>query len=256
MRTGLITGALWVVSSCISLAHGADLAIVGATVLPVSAPPIEGGTVLVSDGKIVAVGPDVVVPEGTEILDASGGFLMPGIIDVHSHMGVYAWPSARAHGDGNEAIDPVTARVRAEDSVHVSDPAFSRARAGGVTTVQILPGSANLVGGESSILKLRPSRTLEKMRFVGAPRGIKMACGENPKRVYGDDIHGPSTRMGSLASMRAAFQSAKDYRKARSTHRDPPPTDANLRPSSTSWTGRFDSMCTATGTTTSRESTG
>ena len=217
-----------IASSWLGPAYGADLAIVGATVLPVSAPPIPDGTVLVSNGKIAAVGADVVVPEGTEILDASGSFLMPGIIDVHSHMGVYAWPSARAHGDGNEAIDPVTARVRAEDSVHVSDPAFSRARAGGVTTVQILPGSANLVGGESSILKLRPSRTLEKMRFVGAPRGIKMACGENPKRVYGDDIHGPSTRMGSLASMRAAFQAAKDYRDARGTHRDPPPTDHNL----------------------------
>ena len=185
-------------------------------------------TVLISEGKIVAVGADVVVPDGAEVVDASGGYLMPGIIDVHSHMGVYPWPSARAHGDGNEAIDPVTARVRAEDSVHVSDPAFSRARAGGVTTVQILPGSANLVGGESSVLKLRPSRTLDGMRFASAPRGIKMACGENPKRVYGDDIHGPSTRMGSLASMRAAFQAAKDYRKARETHRDPPAQDANL----------------------------
>ena len=228
MRTVLKMSVLWLTSSLLSTALGADLAIVGATVLPVSAPPIPDGTVLVSDGKIVAVGAEVVIPEGAEVLDASGGFLMPGIIDVHSHMGVYPWPSARAHGDGNEAIDPVTARVRAEDSVHVSDPAFSRARAGGVTTVQILPGSANLVGGESSVLKLRPSRTLENMQFVGAPRGIKMACGENPKRVYGDDIHGPSTRMGSLASMRAAFQAARDYRKARSTHREPPPSDSNL----------------------------
>ncbi len=225
---GWMTGAVWVASSFLSAASGAELAIVGATVLPVAAPPIPGGTVLISEGKIVAVGADVAVPDGAEVVDASGGYLMPGIIDVHSHMGVYPWPSARAHGDGNEAIDPVTARVRAEDSVHVSDPAFSRARAGGVTTVQILPGSANLVGGESSVLKLRPSRTLDGMRFASAPRGIKMACGENPKRVYGDDIHGPSTRMGSLASMRAAFQAAKDYRKARETHRDPPARDANL----------------------------
>jgi len=223
-----MTAVLWLTSSMCSVAHGADLAIVGATVLPISSPPISDGTVLIADGKIVAVGSDLTVPEGTQVVEAQGSFLMPGIIDVHSHMGVYAWPSARAHGDGNEAIDPVTARVRAEDSVHVSDPAFGRARAGGVTTVQILPGSANLVGGESAILKLRPSRTLEAMRFVGAPRGIKMACGENPKRVYGEDIHGPSTRMGSLASMRAAFQAALDYRKARSSHRDPPPTDSNL----------------------------
>ena len=209
-------------------ALAADLAIVGATVLPISGPPIEQGTVLVRDGKIAAVGASLSVPEGTRIVDGTGRYLMPGIIDVHSHMGVYPWPGANAHGDGNEAVAPITARVRAEDSVHVSDPAFSRARAGGVTTVQILPGSANLMGGEVAILKLRPSRTLAGMEFKDSPRGIKMACGENPKRVYGDDIHGPSTRMGSLASMRAAFQSAKDYRKARSTHRDPPPTDANL----------------------------
>jgi imidazolonepropionase-like amidohydrolase len=211
-----------------TVVFAADLAIVGATVLTVSSAPIPSGTVLVEGGKIVQVGPDVVVPEGTPTLDASGHFLMPGIIDVHSHMGVYPWPSAGAHGDGNEATDPVTARVRAEDSVHVSDPAFSRARAGGVTTVQILPGSANLVGGEATILKLRPARTLAGMKFDGAPRGIKMACGENPKRVYGSDIDGPQTRMGNLASMRAAFQAARDYRKARATHRDPPPADSNL----------------------------
>ena len=229
MRTLLRTGTLWLASSLWSVSLGAELAIVGATVLPVSGPPIPNGTVLVGGGKIVAVGADVQVPEDAEVVDGSGSFLMPGIIDVHSHMGVYPWPSARAHGDGNEAIDPVTARVRAEDSVHVSDPAFSRARAGGVTTVQVLPGSANIVGGESAVLKLRPARTLERMRFVGAPRGIKMACGENPKRVYGDDVDGPSTRMGNLAAMRGAFQAAKDHRKALATHRDPPPTDANLQ---------------------------
>jgi len=209
-------------------AFAADVAFVGATVLPVSGPPIEQGTVLVHDGKIAAVGKDVAVPAGVELVDASGQYLVPGIIDVHSHMGVYPWPGAKAHGDGNEAVAPVTARVRAEDSVHVSDPAFSRARAGGVTTIQVLPGSANLVGGEASILKLRPSRTLAGMRFANSPRGIKMACGENPKRVYGDDVDGPQTRMGNLAYMRASFQAALDYRQARRTHRDPPPRDANL----------------------------
>ena len=206
----------------------AELAIVGATVLPISGAPIAQGTVLVRDGKITAVGAGLPVPEGVPVVDASGHYLMPGIIDVHSHMGVYPWPSAKAHGDGNEAVAPITARVRAEDSVHVSDPAFSRARAGGVTTVQILPGSANLMGGEVAILKLRPSRTLAGMTFRDSPRGIKMACGENPKRVYGDDIDGPQTRMGNLAYMRATFQAALDYRAARSLHRDKPAQDANL----------------------------
>ena len=210
-------------------ALAADLAIVHATVLPVSGSAIEDGTVLVTGGHIEAVGAGLAVPPGTaQVVDASGQFLMPGIIDVHSHMGVYPWPQADAHGDGNEATDPITARVWAGDSVHVSDPAFARARAGGVTTVQILPGSANLIGGESVVLKLRPSRTLAGMRFEGAPRGIKMACGENPKRVYGGDVDGPSTRMGNLAAMRAAFQAALDYRAARQTWRDPPVTDPDL----------------------------
>jgi imidazolonepropionase-like amidohydrolase len=208
-------------------ALAADLAIVGATVLPVSGPPIEAGTVLIAEGKIAAVGPEVVVPEGTPTIDGTGQFLMPGIIDVHSHMGVYPWPSAGAHSDGNEAVEPVTARVWAGDSVHVTDPAFSRARAGGVTTVMILPGSANLIGGESVTLKLRPSRTLAGMRMKQAPRGIKMACGENPKRVYGDDPKGPQTRMGNLAAMRAAFQGALDYGIARRTWREKPAKDAD-----------------------------
>ena len=205
-----------------------ETAFVGGTIIPVSSPPIESGTVIIRDGKVVAVGQNLTPPSGAEIVDISGQYLMPGIIDTHSHMGVYPWPGARAHGDGNEAVAPVTARVRAEDSVHVSDPAFSRARAGGVTTIQVLPGSANLIGGEAAILKLRPSRTLYGMRFEGAPRGIKMACGENPKRVYGDEVDGPQTRMGNLAYMRQVFQSALDYRDARNQHRDPPATDTNL----------------------------
>jgi len=210
-------------------ALAADLAIVHATILPVSGPAIEDGTVVVADGRITAVEAGGAVPEGTAtVLDATGKFLTPGIIDVHSHMGVYPWPGASAHSDGNEAIDPVTARVWSGDSFHVSDPALSRARAGGVTTIQVLPGSANLIGGEAAILKLRPSRTLAGMEFPGAPRGIKMACGENPKRVYGSDEHGPQTRMGNLATMRAVFQRAKDYRKARATWQDPPMTDPNL----------------------------
>ncbi|MDP6935030.1 MAG: amidohydrolase, partial [Myxococcota bacterium] len=167
----------------VAAAVAADLAIVNANLIPVSADPLEDATVLVTDGRIEALGVDLVIPEGTPTVDAAGGYLLPGIVDVHSHMGVYPWPSARAHGDGNEAVEPVTARVWAGDSFHVSDPALSRARAGGVTTLQVLPGSANLVGGESVVVKLRPSRTLDGMLFEDAPRGIKMACGENPKRV-------------------------------------------------------------------------
>ncbi len=196
-------------------AAAADLAIVHATVLPVSGPPIEDGTVVVSGGRIRAVGAGLPAPAGSEIVDATGMFLTPGIIDVHSHMGVYPWPDAQAHGDGNEMTSPVTPFVRAADSIRVMDPAMDRARAGGVTTIQVLPGSANLIGGESAVIKLRRTRTLAGLQFEGAPRGIKMACGENPKRVYEKDEDGPSTRMGNLAGMRAAFQGALDYRELR-----------------------------------------
>jgi len=210
----------------IGQAMAADMAIINAHILPVGAPPIENGTILVTDGTIEAVGSNIEVPEGTgEVVDAAGRFVMPGIIDVHSHMGVYPWPSANAHGDGNEATDPITPRVWAGDSFRVMDPALSRARAGGVTTLQVLPGSANLIGGQAVVVKLRHSRTLDGLLFKEAPRGIKMACGENPKRVYQGDTDGPSTRMGNLATMRQAFQGALDYREARRTYRDPPPVD-------------------------------
>lgn len=220
---------LAILSFLIGPALAGAFAVVNVTALPISGPPIEGASVVVREGRIEAIGAGVALPAGIEVIDGGGGWLMPGIIDVHSHMGVYSWPGAKAHGDGNEATDPVTARVRAEDSVHVADPAFARARAGGVTTIHVLPGSANIVGGESVVLKLRPSRTLAGMRFTEAPRGIKMACGENPKRVYQGDVDGPSTRMGNLAAMRQMFQAALDYRQARRSFRDPPPVDHDLQ---------------------------
>jgi len=208
-------------------AQAADLAIVHATVMPVSGPPIEDGTVLVEDGRITAVGVGLAVPDGTPtIIDATGKFLTPGLIDLHSHMGVYPWPKGDAHADGNEMVHPITPHVRAEDSVKVSDPAFSRARAGGVTSILVLPGSGNLMGGQAAPLKLRPVRTLAEMRFEEAPRAIKMACGENPKRVYKKDEFGPMTRMGNLAWMRGSFQSALDYRTARAESSEPVAEDA------------------------------
>jgi imidazolonepropionase-like amidohydrolase len=134
----------------LAVAAAADLAIVHATALPISGPPIADATLLVTGGKIEALGAGLPVPPGTRtVIDAKGRYLMPGIIDVHSHMGVYPWPGANAHSDGNEATDPFTPRVWAGDSFHVEDPALARARAGGVTTIQVLPGSANLIGGQS-----------------------------------------------------------------------------------------------------------
>lgn len=191
------------------------LALKGGTVLTVSNGTIEGGTVLVRDGKIAAVGKEIPIPDDAEIVDVTGKFVMPGIVDTHSHMGVYSWPGVRANSDGNEATDPITPHVRAEDSINIADPAFERALAGGVTTIQVIPGSANLIGGEGVVLKLRLGETLDGMRFQGAPRQIKMAFGENPKRVYGGRGKTPSTRMGNAYMMRKAFTEAQEYARKR-----------------------------------------
>ena len=139
---------------------------------------------------------------------------MPGMIDTHSHMGVYPWPGVDANEDGNEATDPITAHVDALDSVSPEDPAFQRAAAGGTTTVQVLPGSANLIGGKAVTLHVIPgSVTVDQMMFREAPRGIKMALGENPKRVYGTRNQLPSTRMGNFYLLRDAFTKTMEYRE-------------------------------------------
>ena len=175
---------------------------------------IEPGAVLIIDGRIEAVGAALRAPRGATVIDAKGRFVTPGIIDVHSHLGVYASPGVGAHSDGNEVSDPVTAEVWAEHSVWPQDPGFNAARAGGVTTLQILPGSANLIGGRSVTLKNVPARTMQGMKFPGAPYGLKMACGENPKRVYGmSKGRAPGTRMGNVAGYRNAWIKAEAYRK-------------------------------------------
>jgi imidazolonepropionase-like amidohydrolase len=181
------------------------------TILTAAGPRIENGSVLLRDGKIAAVGPSVDAPADAVVIDGSGKFLTPGIIDTHSHMGVYAAPGVQAHSDGNEATSPVTANVWAEHSVWPQDPQFPRALAGGITTAQILPGSANLIGGRSVVLKIVPARTVQAMKFPGAKYGLKMACGENPKRVYAS--RGPSTRMGNVAGYRNAWIQAEAYRR-------------------------------------------
>jgi imidazolonepropionase-like amidohydrolase len=174
-------------------------------------PTIPNGSVLLRDGKVMAVGASVAAPPDAVVVDGTGKFVTPGLIDTHSHLGVYAAPGTAAASDGNEATNPVTAHVWAEHSVWPQDPQFPRNLAGGVTTLQVLPGSANLIGGRSAVLKVVPSRTVQGMKFPGAKYGLKMACGENPKRVYAS--RGPSTRMGNVAGYRAAWIGAEAYRR-------------------------------------------
>ena len=185
----------------------------GAKVMTATGTTYERGDVLMHNGRIVAVGPKLDTPAGATVMNLRGKVVTPGIIDTHSHMGVYASPGLRAHSDGNEAVAPVTAYARAAEGFWPQDPQIDKARAGGVTTIQVLPGSANLIGGRSVTLKLYPdARSVGDMRFAGAPEGLKMACGENPKRVYGEK-GGPQTRMGNVAGYRAAFQQALEYKQ-------------------------------------------
>jgi len=190
-----------------------NMAIVGGTVFTGAGQKIENGVVIVTDGKVASVGDaSTAVPAGYRVVDARGRFVTPGIIDVHSHLGVYPSPGVTGMSDGNEATSPNTAQVWAEHSLWPQDPGFNTARAGGVTTLQILPGSANLFGGRGVTVRNVPSVTMQGMKMPGAPYGVKMACGENPSRVYGGRNQSPATGMGNMAGYRAAFIAAQDYR--------------------------------------------
>ncbi|BFM08628.1 amidohydrolase [Halioxenophilus aromaticivorans] len=188
-----------------------DFAITGVTLLTGTGQRIDNADVLVSDGKITKVGTKLRIKTDT-LIDGSGRWLTPGIIDVHSHLGAYPSPYVDSHQDGNEITGPNTAMVWVEHSVWPQDPGFNRARAGGITTLQILPGSANLFGGRGVTLKNVPATTVQGMKYPGAPYSLKMACGENPKRVYGSREQAPGSRMGNMAGFRQAWANAQHYR--------------------------------------------
>ncbi|MCG8464814.1 MAG: amidohydrolase [Xanthomonadales bacterium] len=183
----------------------------GATVLTGTGERLNNADVLMSDGKIQAVGQQLQTPAGAKVIDGEGRWVTPGIIDVHSHLGVYPSPGVKAHQDGNEITGPVTANVWAEHALWPQDTGFAAALAGGITSMMILPGSANLVGGRGVTVKNVPATSYQAMKFPDAPHGLKMACGENPKRVYGEKGRFPSTRMGNVAGYRQAWIDAQEY---------------------------------------------
>ncbi len=186
------------------------IAITNGSVLTITQGTMEAGTVLVEGGRIVAVGKEVVIPEDAEVYDATGKVVMPGLIDAHCHVGLWPEGVGWEHSDGNEMTDPITPHLRALDAVHPEDPAFKELVAAGVTTVLTGPGSGNLIGGQWVCLKTMPGPGVEQMVLL-EPAGMKMALGENPKRVYGDQKKAPSTRMGNAASLRAALVDAQNY---------------------------------------------
>ncbi len=184
-----------------------------ATVLTGTGQRLNDADVLMVDGKIKQVGQNLSA-DGAKVIDAKGKWVTPGLIDVHSHLGVYPSPGVQSHQDGNEMTSPVTSEVWAEHSLWPQDPGFNTARAGGITTLQLLPGSANLIGGRGVTLRNIPAKTMQGMKFPDAPYGLKMACGENPKRVYGQRTQLPSTRMGNMAGYRQAWIDATEYKRA------------------------------------------
>ncbi len=175
---------------------------------------IVGGMVALADGKVVGIGQSVEVPAGATVVDGQGKWVTPGIIDIHSHLGDYPSPGVQAHSDGNEVTGPVRPEVWAEHSIWPQDPGFSRALTnGGVTALHVLPGSANLFGGRGVTLKNVYGRTQQDMKFPGAPYTLKMACGENPKRVYGNRNQMPGSRMANIALDRQTWAKAQEYRR-------------------------------------------
>ena len=189
-----------------------EFVIVNATVLTGTGERLDKAAVWVKKGKIQAIGNTLEFDSELQTFDANGKWVTPGLIDVHSHLGVYPSPSHENNADGNEMTDPVTAEVWAEHSVWTQDPGFNLARAGGVTALQILPGSGNLIGGRGVTLKNIPSVSMQGMKFPNAPHALKMACGENPKRVYGQKGRAPMTRMGNVAGYRTAWIKATEYK--------------------------------------------
>ncbi|HWX55120.1 MAG TPA: amidohydrolase family protein [Verrucomicrobiae bacterium] len=182
-----------------------DVVIRGGTLLTVTHGRIENGSIYIHDGRIVAVGKDVKAPAGTTVIDATGKWVMPGIIDSHSHIAL--------DNDVNEATSPVTPHMMMKDAFDYNDRMIYRALAGGVTTSLLLHGSANMIGGQAVVIKHKYGLGRDELLFPGAPQSIKFASGENPKRVYGSRNQLPSTRMGNFAVMRQAFLEARDYMK-------------------------------------------
>jgi imidazolonepropionase-like amidohydrolase len=174
---------------------------------------IDKGTILIDGGRFVDVGSDLMVPQGAQVVDAAGYHVYPGLVDAHTHLGVYAEVTGPEGADGNEMTDPIVPHVRALDSLNWFDPAFDDSVAHGVTTVNVVPGSGNVIGGQGMVVKtwgLRPAD-----RILLQPSGVKMALGENPKRVHGAKDRTPATRLGNAALMREAFVEARNYQRKR-----------------------------------------
>jgi imidazolonepropionase-like amidohydrolase len=186
------------------------IAITNGQVITITQGTLERGTVLVEEGCIVAMGDDIETPDDAEVYDATGKVVTPGLIDAHCHVGIFNDGIGWEYSDGNELTDPITPHLRALDALHPEALLFKELVEAGVTTVFTGPGSGNLIGGQSVCVKTVPKSSIEQMLLL-EPAGMKMALGENPRRIYGEQKKTPSTRMGNAAMLRAALVDAQNY---------------------------------------------
>jgi imidazolonepropionase-like amidohydrolase len=195
--------------------------VVNATILDGAGGRLDHGDIAIDQGRIVAVGRALPRPASATVIDATEKWITPGLIDVHSHAGVFTLPQTPADGDASDVLEtssPNVANTWIEHAIRASDPVFSRALAGGVTTMQILPGSNALFGGRSVIVKPIRAATVQAMKFPQAPYGLKMACGANPKEYFGAKGQFPTSRQGEVAGMREAFLEAQEELEERQGH--------------------------------------
>jgi len=190
------------------------IAITGGYVVPISSEPIEGGTVLIEDGKITFVGTLSDVPTDATIIDATGKWVLPGFIEAHGHVGIMEESNGTMGNDTNEMTNPNMAAARALDGIDIEDEGFRDALSGGITSVVVKPGSGNPIGGQTVAIKTWGGRTVDE-QLISNTVSVKSALGENPKRVYAGKDKTPSTRMGTAVIIRQAFEDARFYAASR-----------------------------------------
>lgn len=178
-----------------------------ATIYPITSPPMKNADLFVEDGKIKEIGYHIQPTEDTFVMDCKEQFLFPGFIDVHTHLGLYDEGTGWAGNDANETIEPLTPHIRAFDSLHPLDTGFTDAIQHGITVAHIMPGSANVIGGTTSVIKTY-GRNVNKM-LIQETAGLKVALGENPKRIHSHGSNDSITRMGIMGMLREAFHKAK-----------------------------------------------
>src|ERR1700733_4453686 len=208
------------------------VAIVSGFVVPITAEPIDGATILIQGGKIAAIGVGLDIPADARVIDAAGRWVLPGFLEAHGHVGVHEEGEGWAGSDSNELTEPVTAQVRAVDAINPADLGFRDAVSGGVLAVNVNPGSGNPIGGQTCALKCW-GRTVDEM-LLRAPAGMKSALGEKPKRVYGERKQQPATRLGTAAVIRGALVDAANYlarieAEQRKSEAERRPVDRDLR---------------------------